>query len=102
MNLWKRLRGWGIPAIALMPTALWAEETTAPSVEDRLAAIEKRLGSGENALGVSWDNGIKIQSADKAFEARIGGRIQNDWAFFDVDDELMSEEHTWQDAVEFR
>ena len=28
-----------------------------------------------------WNNGLRFDTADKAFQFRFGGRIQNDWAF---------------------
>ena len=38
-------------------------------------------------LGSSWDSGIVFQSEDKSFKVRIGGRLQNDWAWFSQTDE---------------
>lgn len=36
-------------------------------------------------LNVKWDNAIKIQSQDKQFDFKIGGRIHHDWAFISND-----------------
>jgi phosphate-selective porin OprO/OprP len=48
-----------------------------------VGAAASRAGT---ELGASWDNGIVLQSEDKAFKVRIGGRLQNDWAWFDQTD----------------
>ncbi|MBD3267118.1 hypothetical protein GF373_10655, partial [bacterium] len=44
---------------------------------------------------VFWDNGLKFQTPNKEFQMQLGGRIQNDWAFF-LDDAFG------EDGVEFR
>jgi phosphate-selective porin len=36
-------------------------------------------------LRVYWRNGIHMDSADQRFRLKIGGRINNDWAWFDED-----------------
>ncbi len=37
-----------------------------------------------------WKNGIRFQTADKAFSFKFGGRIMNDWAFMSEDDSLKT------------
>ncbi len=50
-----------------------------------------------------WKNGIRFQTADKAFSFKFGGRIMNDWAFMSEDDEVMAAVGQLQDATtEFR
>ena len=53
-------------------------------------------------LGASWDNGIVLQSADKSFKVRIGGRLQNDWAWFSQTDENEAYFGDIQNGTEFR
>ena len=47
-----------------------------------------------------WSNGHKIESKDKAFKLKFGGRIQADYTFVDADDPL--EPITDGDGFEFR
>lgn len=50
-----------------------------------------------------WKNGIRFQTADKAFSFKFGGRIMNDWAFMSEDDSLKAAIGQLQDATtEFR
>ena len=49
-------------------------------------------------LKMKWSNGIRFQSEDKSFSFKLGGRIMNDWAWFDVDEGLPEVE----DGTEFR
>ena len=53
-------------------------------------------------LGASWDNGIVLQSEDKSFKVRIGGRLQNDWAWFSQTDANEAYFGNIQDGTEFR
>ena len=45
-----------------------------------------------------WSNGFKLDSADKAFKLKFGGRIQADYTFVDADSALSGLE----DGFEFR
>jgi len=42
----------------------------------------------KNSFTTYWDNGLKIESADKNFKIKIGGRIQYDLMFINQDDSL--------------
>jgi len=42
----------------------------------------------ENPFSFKWDNGFKVESADKNFKLSFGGRIMLDHAFFSQDDDL--------------
>ncbi len=48
--------------------------------------------------GTKWSNGFKVESSDKAFKLKFGGRIQADFTFASVDDVLGETE----DGFEFR
>lgn len=47
-----------------------------------------------------WSNGFKLDSADKAFKLKFGGRIQADYTFVDADTTLEGD--TEGDGFEFR
>ena len=42
-----------------------------------------------NSLQAFWKNGLRLTSADKAFDLKLGARIQNDWAVLAPDDDLQ-------------
>ena len=54
-----------------------AEKAKAPAKESK-----------ESDFEVSWKDGLQVQSKDKAFKVKVGGRIQTDFAVIDADDEL--------------
>lgn len=66
------------------------------------------LFTGRNALGQNqtfnskWDNGYKVESEDKQFKMKFGGRVQLDWAFFNQDDSSKSILGEATNGVEFR
>lgn len=51
-------------------------------LEARVAELEKLSRKDENGLFGYWKNGIRFDSANGAFKLRLGGRVQNDWAWF--------------------
>ena len=53
-------------------------------------------------LDASWNKGIRMSSGDKDFKFKIGGRIMNDWAFFDESSDSGTPLQGLQDANEFR
>ncbi len=42
----------------------------------------------ENPFSFKWDNGFKLESQDKNFKMKFGGRIMVDHAYFSQDDDL--------------
>jgi phosphate-selective porin OprO/OprP len=58
--------------------------------------------SAKTGLEASWDNGLRFQSEDGSFKLKMGGRIMNDWAFFNQDDAHEVAFGNWQDGTEFR
>ncbi|MFC1888231.1 OprO/OprP family phosphate-selective porin [Thermodesulfobacteriota bacterium] len=59
--------------------------------------------SDSEGFRVFWKNGFRIESSDKEFRLRIGGRIMNDWAFFlRQDDEVKATVGDLEDGTEFR
>jgi len=55
-----------------------------------------------NTFKAYWKEGIRFDTADGAFKIKLGGRIQNDWAFFDLDDDLDDQVGEFEDGAEFR
>lgn len=53
-------------------------------------------------LTASWSDGLSLQSADKSFKLKVGGRIMNDWAWFSQSDSNIAEYGNIQDGTEFR
>ena len=78
---------------ALLIAAAWspsakAQESAGASLEERVKALEEANSKkGKTALEVYWKDGIRLDSADKAFELKIGGRMQFDSFFGDIDED---------------
>ena len=80
---------------------------SAQDLESKVSALEKRIAELEktspNAMEASWRPGLSLATADKAVQLRIGGRVQNDWAYFiDADDALEAEVGPLEDGTDFR
>jgi len=56
----------------------------------------------ENLFKMKWDNGFKLESADKNFKLKFGGRIMWDNAFFFQDDSLEANFGVLNNGSEFR
>ncbi len=52
------------------------------------------FGSGpafaSDPWSVTWSNGFRVESPDKKFKLKFGGRVQADWTFADVDPEILT------------
>ncbi len=81
-----------------------AEQPEAP-LNDRVEALENRVTVGStpepNDFRVFWKNGLNMETTDGETKLKIGGRIQNDWFWFDQDRSLkrMADQ---KDGSEFR
>lgn len=49
-----------------------------------------------------WKEGMRLDSADKKFKLKLGGRIMNDWALFDEDDDIEAAFGELGSGTEFR
>ncbi len=56
----------------------------------------------ESSFKMKWDNGFKLESADKIFMLKFGGRIMWDNAFFFQDDSLETNFGALNNGTEFR
>ncbi len=77
------------------------------STEKRLEALEKKVEALEKTGGgidlrAYWKHGLHFGSADGSFKLKLGGRIQNDWAFGKEDSDLRRAGLDFTDGVEFR
>lgn len=81
-----------------------ATSTSQTSLEARIAELQTAAAGHENGLDTYWNNGIRMDSADKQFALKIGGRLQNDWATFDADSDAESfyGRDAFQTGTEFR
>jgi len=71
----------------------------APVAEAPAAEAPKKEGTD---LRVFWKDGLKMESEDKAFSLSVGGKLQNDWAFFSDDPALKFVVGDNDDGTEFR
>jgi phosphate-selective porin OprO/OprP len=78
------------------------------SLEERVEKIEEKLDKDEAAsatdLRVFWKEGLNLESTDKNFKLKIGGRIMNDWAWIDENSDIRDELGIGdqEDGTEFR
>lgn len=66
------------------------------------AARADDASADPSAMTVRWKDGLRIETADKKTQFRVGGRIQSDWAFFREDDEIAAAYDAIEDGTEFR
>lgn len=71
------------------------------SLEARVAKLEQQSARGV-PLRASWQNGIRLQSDDNVIRLQLGGRVQNDFAFFSGDHELEAAVGPLRDGTKFR
>ncbi len=55
-----------------------------------------------NDFRVFWKDGLRMQTDDKAFEMRLGGRLHIDWGWFDDGDDFRNIFGDVEDGAEFR
>ncbi len=76
-------------------------------VAERMTALELRVqeleatGSGV-PLHASWQNGMRLNSADGSVQIRLGGRVQHDFAGFDADSRVTEDVGNFDSGTRFR
>lgn len=84
-------------ALAVAVSPLRAE-----TLEERVAAVESKveeMSASSSTFSVYWKDGLRLDSQDKSFKLKFGGRVMFDWnCFFNEDDDLP----TFEDGLEFR
>ncbi len=56
----------------------------------------------DTTFKVQWRDGLRMETGDRSFQAQIGIRMQNDWAFMEGDDAVIAEVGELEDGTEFR
>lgn len=81
-----------------------AEQPEGP-LSDRVEALESKVAAGgtpaPNDFRVFWKNGLNMETTDGETKLKIGGRIHNDWFWFDQDRSLQRTADQ-EDGAEFR
>lgn len=91
----------GSLAIALPPGARAEEPETEPEKSAQEAA-EETAEPADSRWMFTWDNSFKLTRADGQVALKWGGRIQNDWAFYDGDEAVEARVGELEDGTEFR
>ncbi len=60
------------------------------------------IGWSQNNFTTNWNNGYKVESADKDIKMKFGGRIQFDMAYLNQDDSIKAAFGDKTNGVEFR
>ncbi len=86
------------------PIATSIPERAAVSVPSQSSSQPKASGekATPGALKAYWKDGLRFDSADKAFQFKLGGRLHNEWAVFSGDSRLEERVGRLVDGVEFR
>jgi len=79
-------------------------------LEERVRQLEQRLEMAEaekpskpETFRAYWKDGLNLETGDKAFTLKIGGRAHLDWGVFDEDNDVKSSSiGSIQNGVEFR
>jgi len=100
--------GVGLLVLAIsLPSGAQDSNARLDGLEEKVRILEERLsGVGAKddakAFNAYWKEGLHFDSVDGTFKLRVGGRIHNDWAWFDQDGALDRQVGNWQDGTEFR
>lgn len=89
--------------------ASWTEtmgmESADPQGEEQEGTEQKGVeedGPSEERWSFGWKNTFRLTSPDGEVELKFGGRIQNDWTFYNTDDALQARVGELSDGTEFR
>ena len=82
-------------AMALLGSAASADQKVTyaldTEVDAYLAASEKTAEkAADNTLKAFWKNGLRLETADKNFKLKMGGRIMFDFGFQSADDDYRT------------
>jgi len=87
-----------IPLFAIILVWLLAIPTARPA----FALADDSTEDSEPRWTFDWDNSFKITRNDGEIALTLGGRIQNDWVFYDADSALEARVGELEDGSEFR
>ena len=93
----------------LLGTPVWAQDPPA-TTEQRLSTLEeayqKQAKDAADGLRVFWKDGLRMESADKRYKFKLGGRVHYDVGFFSPDDDTKAAVESGttriEDGSEFR
>lgn len=90
--------------LARVSAQMQSNTASQSTLETRIAELQTASGGADNALAMSWDNGIRFGSADKRFSFKFGGRLQNDWATYSANDDAdaLLGHNAFETGTEFR
>ncbi len=100
---------------AMLMIIIGARPSVAQTLEDRLNGLQRIQDEQQQAIDqlqqaklptggclASCDGKLVVQSADGSFKYSIGGRLQNDWAWFAEDSGIRAAGKRSEDGTEFR
>lgn len=81
----------------------------APALQEQIADLRRKVEAGSppppspDTFRMFWKEGLRLETADKAFRLAIGGRVQNDWVWWiDPERDVESAVGDLEDGTEFR
>lgn len=86
-------------------TQMQTNATAQTTLESRIAELQTSMDSHDgNDMSMYWKNGIRFDSNNKQFKFKLGGRLMNDYAWFDADSnaEDYYGDRAFQTGSEFR
>ncbi len=96
-------------ALAALPSTAAATEPTEPkpAVQPLASSLYEKpanylASADDNTFNVFWKDGIRFETGDEQFTAKIGGRIQFDWAFYSEDIEEVDPTRDFENGNGFR
>jgi phosphate-selective porin OprO/OprP len=80
------------------------KEERPPATDSKEWAQIRKWVTDKSTLRPYWKDGLRLDSADGAVKLKIGGRIQNDWAYYCTDDKDIgtADGDDFDEGVEFR
>jgi phosphate-selective porin OprO/OprP len=80
------------------------KEERPPAADSEEWALMRKWLTDKSTLRPYWKDGLRLDSADGAFKLKIGGRIQNDWAYYCTDGKNVgkADANDFDEGVEFR
>lgn len=80
------------------------KESGAPTgdLEGRVAKLEEETVKAENDFNMYWKEGLRFDSNNGAFKIKLGGRIQNDYSWYSMGDQIEAAGIYSDGGTEFR
>lgn len=91
----------GPPAKRVGSASGGQEEHEPRTLEEQAGAAEEE-SEADDRFRVFWKDGLRMETADGEFRFRLGGRIQNDWAFWEDSESLETAVGALDGGVELR